>query len=623
MKSMLQSNLAGNLLRLITALFCAMLVTACGGGGGSPGNTTNSALFTTAPSDLLISPAETKIYSISGGVTPYRVSSSAGSVVAVVEGTQLRITGGGGGSSTLVVSDNIGATVSIKVTIGAGFDLFTTAGTSVTVAVGATSIEYSISGGSQNYAVSSSNTAIATVGISGNRFVINGVSGGKAIVTVRDSTGKAVAIDVIVGSANALYTTAGGDISVAVGATQTFLIGGGSTPYTVSSTNPGVATATVSGTTLSIKGNVSGSAIVVVSDGTGTTSKINVTVGATQALFSTAPNSVTLGLNEAATYTVGGGIQPYTVSSSNTSSVKATISGSALTLAATATVGTAQIIITDAAGKVLAIAATVSSGPAVPLFTSAPPAITVQPGASPTYSVGGGTAPYTATSSNVSVATTSVTGTTLTVNGVAAGTANIVIRDAVGGTVTLSVTTASVAGAALGVFPSTAAGRVGDTLNFTITGGTAPYKVTSNNPAISTIGGSPVATSGGSFTAALINAGTTTFSIIDAGGQTQAVTVTIAQTSPLLRLSPSAITIDEKSNVSIPLNVFGGTAPYVAYTSDSRLAPVSVSGAVLTIAPSATNRCVLADTTVTITVVDTTGASATSNLLVKDNGVCP
>lgn len=623
MKSMLQNNLAGNLLRLFTALFCAILVTACGGGGGSPGNTTNTALFTTAPSDLLISPAETKVYSISGGVTPYRVSSSAGVIAASVDGTQLKITAGAGGGATLVVSDGVGATVSIKVTIGSGLDLFTTAGPSVTVAVGATSTEYTIGGGSQNYTISSSNVAIATVGINGNRFVINGVAGGKTTVIVRDSVGKTVSIDVVVGSANALFTSAGSDLSVAVGSTQTYLIGGGSTPYNVSSTNPSVATATVSGTTLTIAGKLTGTTIVVISDGTGTSVKVNVTVGATQALFSTAPNAVTLGLSETATYTVGGGIQPYTVVSSNTTSVKATISGSTLTLAATTIAGSAQIIVTDAAGKVLAIAATVNSGPVIALFTSAPPAITVAPAAAPTYSVGGGTAPYTATSSNVSVATASITGTTLTIAGVAGGSANVVIRDAVGGTVTLSVTTASAANAALGVFPATASARVGDTLTFNITGGTPAYKVVSNNPNIATIAGSPVATSGGSFTAALLNAGTTTFSIIDAAGQTQSVTVTVAQTSPLLRLSPSAITVDEKSNVSIPLNVFGGTGPYVAYTSDSILAPVSISGSVLTIAPSATNRCVLADTNVTITVVDSVGASATSALTVKDNGVCP
>lgn len=632
MSTLLKNTSAGKLLQLFITLFCVALLNACGGGGGSPGNTTGAALFTSAPSDLLVSPGETKVYNISGGVTPYKASSSAGSVVVSVNGSQLSISGGGGGGSTVVVSDNLGATVSIKVTVGSGLDLFTTAGASVTVGVGATSTEFTIGGGSQNYAISSSNTGVATVGISGNRFVINGVAGGKAIVSVRDSVGKVVAIDVVVGSPNALFTSAGPDISVAVGGVQTFLVGGGSTPYAVSSNNTGIATASVSGTTLTIRGVVAGSAIVTVSEATGTSTKINVTVGSPpSALFTTAAAALTLSLNETSVYTIGGGIQPYVVSSNNTSSVNASIVGNRLTISGTATPGVAQVIVTDAAGKVVPIAVTVSNGPAIALFTSAPGAVTVSPGASPTYSVGGGSGPYSATSSNVSVATASVSGTTLTISGVAAGSANVVIRDAVGATAQVTVTTAAVAVPPLAVLPSAASGNAGDTLVFTLTGGTPSYKVTINNPSVASIAPVTVTNSGGTFTAVLLNAGTTTISILDGAGQTQTVTLTVAQNSPLLRLSPNSLQIGEDNSAALTLNVFGGTAPYRAFTSDVPRAPVTgvgVVGNVLTI--DAASRCFTADGItpnptagstygITITVVDSQGASATSALTIKDN----
>ncbi len=714
MNTMLENNFAGKLLRLFVVLFGAWLVTACGGGGGSPGNTTKTALFTTAPSALLVSPGETKTFTISGGVTGYtatssagsviaRVSgsqlsitaagigaatvvvsdsagavvsisvtvgsgvtlfttapsnlllsvgdtktftisggvtgytatSSAGSVIARVSGSQLSITAGGGGTATVAVSDSGGATVLIQVAVGSGLDLFTSAGTTVTVAVGATSSQYTIGGGSELYAISSGNIGVATVGISGNRFVINGVAGGKATVTVRDSVGKTVSIDVVVGSPNALFTSSGPDISVAVGEIQTFAIGGGSTPYSVSSTNTTFASASVSGTTLTIRGVAAGSAIVVVSDALGTSVKINVTVGAPpSALFTTAAAVVTLAPRETTTYTIGGGIQPYSVSSSNTSSVNATVSGTTLTLSATTTGGNAQVVVTDATGKTVAIAVTVGSGPAIALFTSAPSAITISPGASPNYSVGGGTAPYTATSSNVGVVTTNVVGATLTINGVSAGVATVVIRDAVGATVTLNVTTSSVAGPSLAVYPSTAIGNAGDTLTFTVAGGTPGYTATINNPGVATVSPTTVASSAGTFTAKLLNAGATTISIIDVSGQTQTVTLTVNQVSPLLRLSPSALQIGEDNNNAIVLNVFGGTGPYRAFTSDLNRAPVTgvgVVGTALTIdAVAATARCFTADSVapnpapgstyvITVTVVDSLGASATSALTIKDN----
>lgn len=473
MNMVLKNNLAGKLLRLLVVWLSVLLVSACGGGGGGsfPGAAAAIPLFTTAPSDLLIAPGTTATFDIIGGVGAYTVTPTAGPVAAAVNGNKLSITGGAGGASMVVISDVAGTKVAINVTVGTGLDLFTTAGQSVTVAVGA-STQFTIGGGSAVYAISSSNIGVATVGINGNRFIINGVAGGKATVTVRDSVGNKVSIDVVVGSPNALFTSASADITLGINATQTFSIGGGIAPYVVSSSNVANAVATASGTAFTLRGVATGVATVIVSDAAGASVKITVTVPA-----------------------------------------------------------------------------------------------------------------------------------------------------------------ASGAPSLLAVYPNVSTGSVGDILTFTLAGGTPNYAVTINNASVASISPTTVTSGAGTFTATLRNVGSTTIAIIDAVGQTQSVTLTVNPTSALLRLSPSALQIGEDNDSVITLNVFGGTAPYRAFTSDLSIAPVTGVGVVgTTLTIDAASRCFTADGlgtptrpapgspyAITITVVDSLGASATSALTIRDN----
>jgi hypothetical protein len=107
-----------------------------------------------------------------------------------------------------------------------------------------------------------------------------------------------------------------------------------------------------------------------------------------------------------------------------------------------------------------------------------------------------------------------------------------------------------------------------------------------------------------------------------------------------LRLSPSAITVGENFAGAVALNIFGGTGPYTAFTDDLVLSSVSlvpIAGNVFTVGLGTKgNRCISSiDNTdpaapvytpygtvpVTLTVVDSFGASATSVMTIRDNGV--
>lgn len=156
-------------------------------------------------------------------------------------------------------------------------------------------------------------------------------------------------------------------------------------------------------------------------------------------------------------YIIHGGTPPYTVQSTSTgvatvypSTVQTNGAGFTATTHSSPCPGTAIIDITDATGRV--IQATLINGvgtltpTTVAFFTTAPTegvTIHVAPalGSSVTYNVGGGTAPYFASSANTSIATASISGSSLTITGAAAGgPVNITVTDSTGAIKTIAVT---------------------------------------------------------------------------------------------------------------------------------------------------------------------------------------
>ncbi len=234
-------------------------------------------------------------------------------------------------------------------------------------------------------------------------------------------------------------------LTLAMGVSNSFAVGGGTPPYSVTSSNLAVTSASINGTVLSIGGVGGGSASIDVRDSAGQTKSISITV-TTQAvtppitMFTTAPANVNIANGSTVTYTITGGYTPYTVTSDDLSVVRATISGSTLTVSAVGG-GKASLTIKDAAGgSTVVIAVTVGSS--TKLFINAPGAVNMVPGASAVYLLNGGTAPYSVVSSDVRVANGGIVGTALTVSAVAVGGANLQVTDASGTTLLLVITVA-------------------------------------------------------------------------------------------------------------------------------------------------------------------------------------
>jgi len=174
----------------------------------------------------------------------------------------------------------------------------------------------------------------------------------------------------------------------------------------------------------------------------------------------------------------------------------------------------------------------------------------------------GGTAPYQASSANKNVATTEINDNKVTITGVAEGTTEITVTDNANNSVQTAVT---VTGTYIPVKPLDASGNpatvvVGTNIVITITGGTKPYKASSDNKNVATteINDNKVTITG-------VAEGTTEITVTDANGETDKVTVTVKKAGIL----PPASTEDGKGNgVDKNGNVITSKAKFYGGVSD-------------------------------------------------------
>jgi len=148
--------------------------------------------------------------------------------------------GGGGGSPGLSTASSSTFTV--------------LAPSAVTLQVGSLQ-QYAIKGGVKPYTVYSSDPAVAMGWIGGDDDVYVGtVVAGKATVTVADAKNTKFDIAVTSGASMAFYMTAAATITLTPGVAyaQTYTLGGGTPPYTATSSFPSVATVSVNGNQMTI-----------------------------------------------------------------------------------------------------------------------------------------------------------------------------------------------------------------------------------------------------------------------------------------------------------------------------------------------------------------------------------
>ena len=504
-------------------------------------------------------------------------------ICALVLGLLLSACGGGGGG---------GGTPAL----GGGTALFTSAPAAVTIEVGRAA-EYSISGGRAPYTVSSSDLNAVSTGMQGtSAFIISGVKGGSGTVTVKDSAGAAVAISVTVGSSSALFTTAPGQLTLAVGATETYSIGGGAGPFTVASANGSIVNAKLNaaGTGFTLNGQQSGSTTVLVSDAKGATVSIAVNVGqGSVALYTSAASPVVIALGTTPVYALGGGTGPYMATSSNDAVARATVTGNALSISGVAA-GSATVQVTDSVGGKVSIGLTVGNADVVALYTTSPATLTLAKGTPRSFAIGGGVGPYAASSSNNAVVSASVTGASVSLEGLSVGTASVSVFDSQGRSTSIALTVIAAVPLAV-TAPETLSLVPGASGAYQVSGGVSPYQATSTNSAVAT-----VALSDSTFTITAVLPGQAQIAVRDASGAQRTIALTVAPTQSLFVSAPAGVSMS--SGTSATYTVGGGTPGYSVSSSNTAVVTASLSGTTLTLNALSTG-------TATVVVRDAAGAT--------------
>lgn len=337
-------------------------------------------------------------------------------------------------------------------------------------------------------------------------------------------------------------------------------------------------------------------------------------------LSTAAPSTLIVPVGSANQYVISGGSAPYFVKNTDAAIAVGWVNNQTLTIGAT-NGGTTTVSVVDSGGSQVDIAVTVGSSTA--LYTTAPSSFTMAPNTTQTFKVGGGAGPYSVSSSNTSMVSVALNGSDLAISGVTIGSATLQIRDSAGATLSVSVTVGAVP---LALSPTSASAFINSVVEVVVVGGTPPYRVGGYIPSAVSVIHDVNDPNKFLVTPLLVSSGLA-ITILDSQNSSAIFTLTVISGQPSIRLSPNALTVSEISRSPIALTVFGATGAVNAFSSDLTLFTTAVTTAVssdnqtiTTITLNPQNRCVLADTLVTITVIDANRAVATSLITVKDNG---
>ena len=358
--------------RFVDFLFLVLLLgvlSACGGGGGSAGTPSGSASPTNfrvnAPATAALTVGQKVSYSISGGLSPYQITNTAPNVVyATVVAGNLEVTPLLAGNALLTVSPaGGGASQTLSVTVSTSLiSLQVQAPDAVTLRLGS-SASYPVLGGVAPYRVVSSEPAVLTASMVGSSLQVNAVGTGTAVISIYDaSNGDPIKRTFTVVATGPFFTSAPSNLSLGSGTTRSFTVSGGIAPYFANSSNTSVVDVSLSGGNLTfVTGSTSGTADVVLKDSGGSIITVSVTGGTSAALYSSAPESLTMQGGSSRTFAIGGGRPPYAAISGNTNVVTATVSGTNVTLVAQNR-GATTVRLTDALGASISVTVTVEQG---------------------------------------------------------------------------------------------------------------------------------------------------------------------------------------------------------------------------------------------------------------------
>jgi formylglycine-generating enzyme required for sulfatase activity len=483
-----------------------------------------------SPSSLSLSEGQTGTCTLSGGTGVYSARSGNTAVATVgLNGSTLSVTGVSAGSATITYSDSGGEWGTMSVTVAESYSgpPLSVSPSSLSLSEGQTGT-CTLSGGTGVYSARSGNTAVATVGLNGSTLSVTGVSSGSVTVTYSDTGGDSGTVAVTVVASGPL-TVSPSSLSLSEGQTGTCTLSGGTGVYGARSENTGIATIGLNGSTISVTGVSSGSATVTYFDNGGDWGTMAISVGGSDSGsgdLAVSPSSLSLSEGQTGTCTLSGGTGVYGARSENTGIATIGLNGSTISVTGVSS-GSATVTYFDSGGDwgTMAISVGGSDSGSGDLAVS-PSSLSFLVGQTGFCTLTGGTEVYGARSENTSVATTYLSGNTLTVIGVSDGTTTVTYFDSGGDWRTMSVWVGSVYVGLL-VNPVSLSLSVGQTGFCTLTSGVGAYGARSENTAVATVGidGSTLSVTG-------VSSGSATITYFDSGGFSKTMSVSVSGKLP-------------------------------------------------------------------------------------------
>ncbi|MFZ1075352.1 MAG: peptidoglycan-binding domain-containing protein [Minisyncoccia bacterium] len=423
---------------------------------------------------------------------------------------------------------------------------------------GAQIVSLGTTDGSGNFTTTVSS---ATYGLTSGTLVtaiLNGTGGPKSPTVAWPTVSSTNALSL---SQNAIVIDAGSSASITASNI------GSTALYVSNNSNSSIANVSINGTQVTISGNTAGSTTVTLCQvGNATTCpSVYVTVlpaGASQLNLSQTNAMVVSGQNLPITLSGGNGI--YQVQNdSNSSVIQASISGSVLTLSTGSTSGSSSITVcsSDMASCGIVVAAAGSSSSLAVSFSSSAPVVST--GQSTTLNIYGpsGVQFYVSSNSSPSIVQANLSGTTLTLTGIAQGTSSISVCASTGTCASVNVTVQYAStGNNITISQNALSLLSGQNSTIAISGGTPPYFVSGGTNSVSqeTLNGSTLTVYG-------VASGVSSVSVCSSGGGCAPLTVTVNGATAPAAVAPT---------VSVPAMVSQPSAT-PAFTFTKYLVPGS------------------------------------------------
>ena len=292
-------------------------------------------------------------------------------------------------------------------------------------------VAVAIVSGNSSYTVSVADTAVAAATVSGTTVTVTGVGVGTTKITVKDADDKTAELSVTVNALSlALEKTT---VEVNADAAVEVAIRSGNGNYTLQVADNSKAIATIVGDKVRIEGKEAGTTKVTVKDSQNKTAEITVTVKPRG--LSLERTALTINAGATAEVAIFSGNGGYTVQVADNSKVTASVVNNKVRIEAKAA-GTTKVTVKDGQNKTAEITVTVNAFS----LTLERTTLTINAGTTAEVAITAGNGNYTLQVADNSKVTASVVNNKVRIEGKAAGTTKVTVKDSQNKTAEISVT---------------------------------------------------------------------------------------------------------------------------------------------------------------------------------------